>query len=142
MEEVPEDGKKANITPVVKKDKKDLGNYRLVNLTQIPEKVKGRVLLKNISKHMKDKKVDGNSQHEFTKEKYHYQGAKKNEVKRETESKASYLKIYIYSICTKPNWRKKTRDMGVTCSSELLPANQSSCSLFWFFLEPQSMCIL
>lgn len=26
---------------------------------------------------MKDKKVDGSSQHEFTKEKYDYQGAKK-----------------------------------------------------------------
>lgn len=46
MEEVPEDWEKANITPVVKQDKKDLGSYRLVNLTQIPEKVKGQVVLK------------------------------------------------------------------------------------------------
>ena len=39
-EEVPEDWRKANVTPVFKKGKKDdPGNYRPVSLTSIPGKV-------------------------------------------------------------------------------------------------------
>ena len=37
--EVPEDWRKASVTPILKKGKKeDSGNYRLVSLTSIPER--------------------------------------------------------------------------------------------------------
>lgn len=45
LEEVPEDGKKENVTPVFKKGKKeDLGKYKLVSLTLIPGKVMKKFL--------------------------------------------------------------------------------------------------
>ncbi|KFP33053.1 RNA-directed DNA polymerase from mobile element jockey, partial [Colius striatus] len=54
--EVPEDWRKANVTPAFKKDEKDdLGNYRLVSLTSIPGKVMEQLILKVVNKHMKDK---------------------------------------------------------------------------------------
>ena len=92
-EKAPEDWEKANVTPIVKQDKRrDLGNYRLVTLTPIPEKVKGQVVLKSVFKHMKDEKINVSSQHEFTKEKCQYRGPKKrNEVKKETENTVSYF---------------------------------------------------
>ncbi|GAB0180733.1 mitochondrial enolase superfamily member 1 [Grus japonensis] len=66
--EVPEDCKRANVTPIFKKGKeKDPGNYRPVNIPSFPGKVMEQIILENISKHMKDKKVTGNSQHGFTK---------------------------------------------------------------------------
>ncbi|KGL78392.1 RNA-directed DNA polymerase from mobile element jockey, partial [Tinamus guttatus] len=56
--EVPEDWKKANVTPVFKKGKKeDPGNYRPVSLTSVPGKVMERLILAVVSKHMEDKKV-------------------------------------------------------------------------------------
>ncbi|KFV73649.1 hypothetical protein N308_14107, partial [Struthio camelus australis] len=56
--EVPEDWKKANVTPVFKKGKKEEpGNYRPVSLTSIPGKVMEQLLLKVITKHLEDKKV-------------------------------------------------------------------------------------
>ncbi|KGL77080.1 RNA-directed DNA polymerase from mobile element jockey, partial [Tinamus guttatus] len=56
--EVPEDWKKANVTPVFKKGKKeDPGNYRPVSLTSVPGKVMERLILAVISRHMEDKKV-------------------------------------------------------------------------------------
>ena len=65
---MPEDWKKANVTPVFKKGKKeDPGNYRSVSLTSIPGKVMEQLILDTISRHMKDKKVMGSSQHGFTK---------------------------------------------------------------------------
>ncbi|KFV85992.1 hypothetical protein N308_06800, partial [Struthio camelus australis] len=56
--EVPEDWKKANVTPVFKKGKKEEpGNDRPVSLTSIPGKVMEQLLLKVITKHVEDKKV-------------------------------------------------------------------------------------
>ncbi|KFV77813.1 RNA-directed DNA polymerase from mobile element jockey, partial [Struthio camelus australis] len=56
--EVPEDWKKANVTPVFKKGKKeDPRNYRPVSLTSIPGKVMEQLLLEVLTKHMEDKKV-------------------------------------------------------------------------------------
>lgn len=63
--EVPEDWRKAHITPIFKKRKKgDPGNYRLVNLTSILGKVNERLVLETISRHLK---IIRFSQHEFTK---------------------------------------------------------------------------
>ncbi|KFV78543.1 hypothetical protein N308_15395, partial [Struthio camelus australis] len=56
--EVPEDWKKANVTPVFKKGKEeDPGNYRPVSLTSIPGKVMEQLILEAISKHLEDKNV-------------------------------------------------------------------------------------
>ncbi|KFV88874.1 hypothetical protein N308_13813, partial [Struthio camelus australis] len=56
--EVPEDWKKANVTPVFKKGKKEKpGNYRPVSLTSIPGKVMEQLILEVITKHLEDKKV-------------------------------------------------------------------------------------
>ncbi|KFP26754.1 hypothetical protein N325_11909, partial [Colius striatus] len=56
--EVPEDWRKANVTPVFTKGKKaDLGNYRLVSLTSIPGKVMERFILGAVSRHLRDKRV-------------------------------------------------------------------------------------
>ncbi|KGL79530.1 RNA-directed DNA polymerase from mobile element jockey, partial [Tinamus guttatus] len=56
--EVPEDWKKANVTPIFKKGKKeDAGNYRPVSLTSVPGKVMERLILAVVSRHMEDKKV-------------------------------------------------------------------------------------
>ncbi|GAB0205476.1 mitochondrial enolase superfamily member 1 [Grus japonensis] len=58
--EVPEDWRKANVTPVFKKGKKDdPGNYRPVSLTSVPGKVMEQLILEVISKHVEDKKVIG-----------------------------------------------------------------------------------
>ncbi|GAB0207124.1 mitochondrial enolase superfamily member 1 [Grus japonensis] len=62
--EVREDGRKANVTLVFKKGKKeDPGNYRPVSLTSIP----GKLILGVISKHVEEKKVIGSGQHRFNK---------------------------------------------------------------------------
>ncbi|KFV87439.1 RNA-directed DNA polymerase from mobile element jockey, partial [Struthio camelus australis] len=56
--EVPEDWKKASVTPVFKKGKKEEpGNYRPVSLTSIPGKVMEQLLLEVLTKHVEDKKV-------------------------------------------------------------------------------------
>ncbi|GAB0206941.1 hypothetical protein GRJ2_003159700 [Grus japonensis] len=58
--EVPEDWRKANVTPVFKKGKKeDWGNYRPVSLTSIPGKVMEQLILKVINKDVEEKKVIG-----------------------------------------------------------------------------------
>ncbi|GAB0188304.1 mitochondrial enolase superfamily member 1 [Grus japonensis] len=65
---VPEDWRKANVTPVFKKGKKeDPGNYRPISLTSIPGKVVEQLILDVISKHVEEKKVIGSGQHGFTK---------------------------------------------------------------------------
>jgi len=68
--EVPEDWRKASITPVFQKGKKeDPGDYRLVSLTSIPGKVMEQLILDVISKQGEEKKVIGSSLHGFTEEK-------------------------------------------------------------------------
>jgi len=65
---VSEDWRKANVTPVFKKGKKeDPGNYRPVRLISIPGKVMEQLILDFISKQAEEKKVIRNSQHGFTK---------------------------------------------------------------------------
>ncbi|GAB0183184.1 mitochondrial enolase superfamily member 1 [Grus japonensis] len=66
--EVPKDWRKANVTPVFKKGKKeDPGNYRSASLTSIPGKVMEQLILEVISKHVEEKKVIRSGQHGFTK---------------------------------------------------------------------------
>ncbi|GAB0210329.1 mitochondrial enolase superfamily member 1 [Grus japonensis] len=66
--EVPEDWRKASVTPVFKKGRKeDPGNYRPVSLTSIPGKVMEQLILGVINKHVEEKKVIGSGQHGFTK---------------------------------------------------------------------------
>jgi len=66
--EVPEDWRKAKVTPVFKKGKKeDPGNYRPVSLTSIPGKLMEQLILDVISKQTEEKKVIRSSQHGFTK---------------------------------------------------------------------------
>jgi len=60
---VPEDCRKASVTPVFKKGKKeDPGNYRPVSLTSIPGRVMEQLILDVTSKHMEEKKVIRSSQ--------------------------------------------------------------------------------
>jgi len=69
LREVPEAWKKANVTLIFKKAKKeDPGNYRPVRLTSVPGEMIDHVILEAISKRTKDKKVMGSSQHRFMKE--------------------------------------------------------------------------
>jgi len=66
--EVPEDWRKANVTPIFKKGKKeDPGNYRPVSLNSIPGKVMEQLILEAINKQVEEKKVITSSQHGFTK---------------------------------------------------------------------------
>lgn len=60
--EFPEDWRKSNVTPIVKKSHMDHPeHYRLVSLLMIPGKVMGKTVLEIISKLMKVKKVTGRS---------------------------------------------------------------------------------
>ncbi|GAB0187868.1 probable carboxypeptidase X1 [Grus japonensis] len=66
--EVPEDWRKANVTPVFKKGKKkDPGNYRPVGLTSIPGKVMEQLILGVINEYVEEKVVIRSGQHGFTK---------------------------------------------------------------------------
>ncbi|GAB0186967.1 mitochondrial enolase superfamily member 1 [Grus japonensis] len=66
--EVPEDWKKANVTGVFKKGKKqNPGNYRPVSLTSIPGKVMEQLILDVTSMDVEEKKVIRSGQHGFTK---------------------------------------------------------------------------
>lgn len=56
-------GSYTGITPLFRKSKEDTENCRLISLTTAPEEI----LLETISKHIKDKKVTGHSQHVFIK---------------------------------------------------------------------------
>lgn len=69
-EEIIEDWKKVNITPIFKRDKrKDPGIYRLINLTSTTGMVMDHLILENISRNMKHKKIIRSSQHGFMKQK-------------------------------------------------------------------------
>lgn len=64
---MPEGWKKANVTLMFKKGKKeDSENCRSVSLTSVPGKVMKQLILEAISKHMEDKVVRS-SQHGYTK---------------------------------------------------------------------------
>ncbi|PKU47570.1 rna-directed dna polymerase from mobile element jockey- hypothetical protein [Limosa lapponica baueri] len=67
-EEVPEDWRKANVTPAFKKGmKEDPEKYMAVSLTSIPRKVMEQLILDVTCKHVEEKKVIGSGQHGFTK---------------------------------------------------------------------------
>jgi len=66
--EVSEDWRKASVTPVFKKGKKeDPGNHRPVSLTSIPGKVVEQLILEVINKLVEEKKVIRSSQHGLIK---------------------------------------------------------------------------
>jgi len=66
--EVPEDWRKASVTPIFKKGKnEDPGNYRLVSLTSISGNMMEQLILEVIIKQVEEKKVIRSSQHGFTK---------------------------------------------------------------------------
>ncbi|GAB0203674.1 mitochondrial enolase superfamily member 1 [Grus japonensis] len=66
--DMPEDWRKASVTPVFKKGKKeDLGNYRPVSLTSTPGKMMEQLIQGIINKHVEEKEVIGSGQHGFTK---------------------------------------------------------------------------
>jgi len=66
--EVPEEWRKANVTPSFKKGKKeDPGNYKPVSLTSITEKMMEQLILDVIIKQVEEKKVIRSSQNGFIK---------------------------------------------------------------------------
>jgi len=65
---VPKDWRKANVTPIFKKGKKENpGNYRPVSLTSIPGKVMEQLILEVIIKQVEEKKAIRSGQLGFTK---------------------------------------------------------------------------
>lgn len=68
---VPGDWRKANVTSIFKKSKKeDPGNYRLASLTLIPGTAMEQLVPETTPRHMEDQKVIGRGQHGFMKRKW------------------------------------------------------------------------
>lgn len=66
--EVFTDGSRRNITPFLKRLKKEnLQNYRPVSLTSVPSSVMGQIFLNTMLRHMENEQVIGDSQYGFTK---------------------------------------------------------------------------
>lgn len=62
-----DDWRKANVTPIYKKGKEELGNLQPVSLTSILGMVMEQVILEVITKHVKETKVIRIGEHVFTK---------------------------------------------------------------------------
>ncbi|GAB0179931.1 mitochondrial enolase superfamily member 1 [Grus japonensis] len=66
--QVPVDWRVADVTPIYKKDwREDLGTYRPVSLTLVPENAMEQIILSAITPHIQDNQVTGPSQHGFMK---------------------------------------------------------------------------
>jgi len=65
---VPEDWRKAMVTPILQKgNKEDPENYRPVSLILVPGKIIEQLILDIISKQVEERKVIRSHQHGFTK---------------------------------------------------------------------------
>ena len=66
--EVPEDWRLASVTPIYKKGcREDPGNYRPVSLTSVLGKIMEHIVVREITRHMRDNWGIRPSQHGFTK---------------------------------------------------------------------------
>ncbi|KFO07782.1 hypothetical protein N312_12828, partial [Balearica regulorum gibbericeps] len=56
--EIPADWKLASVIPIYKKGmKEDAGNYRTVSLTSVPGKIREKIILDTIERHLKNNAI-------------------------------------------------------------------------------------